>query len=193
MDGAHERTTRQSCDESLRRLGLRCPLMRRHHNARGRFELAGQLTPIHSPALVDLLGRVPGAPPELPTGSQPTTSCRGPGATCHPWGHGGCLGWRSRCIRRDTAGGAGRRRELRSRARTGRRGGGEAEGCPRRGDRAGRHLGPTRRTLPCSVGCTAPHAGAWPPGRRRRALLKPTRRLRHRDYHRPSASGRAGP
>ena len=25
-------------------------------------------------------------------------------------------------------------------------------------------LGPARRTLPCSVGCAAPHAGAWPPG-----------------------------
>ena len=45
--------------------------MRRHHNARGRFELAGQFTPIHSPALVDLLGRVPGAPPELPTAPSP--------------------------------------------------------------------------------------------------------------------------
>ena len=44
----------------------------------------------------------------------------------------------------------------------GRRGGGEAEGCPRRGDRAGRHLGPTRRTLPCSVGCTAPQQARGP-------------------------------
>ena len=75
----------------------------------------------------------------------------------------------------------------------GRRGGGEAEGCPRRGDRAGRHLGPTRRTLPCSVGCTAPQQARGPQARRRRALLRPTRRLRHRDYHRPSASGRGGP
>ena len=50
------------------------------------------------------------------------------------------------------------------RARSGWRSGGEAEGGRRRGDRAGRHLGPTRRTLPCWVGCTAPHAGAWPPG-----------------------------
>ena len=61
---------------------------------------------IHSPALVDLVGRVPGAPPEWPTGSQPTTSCRGPGATCHPWRHG----WRSPCIRRDTAPATGRPR-----------------------------------------------------------------------------------
>ncbi len=58
--------------------------MRRHHNARGRFELAGQLTPIHSPALVDLLGRVPGAPPELPTGSQPTTSLSRAGSYMPP-------------------------------------------------------------------------------------------------------------
>ena len=28
------------------------------------FGLTGELTPIHSPALVDLVGRVPGAPPE---------------------------------------------------------------------------------------------------------------------------------
>ena len=62
-------------------VGLRCPLMRRHHNAMRRFELTGQVTPIRSPPLVDLVGRVPGAPPEQPTGSQPTTSCRGPGAT----------------------------------------------------------------------------------------------------------------
>ena len=94
-DGPHERTTHQSCDESLRRLGLRCPMMRRHYDARRRFELTGQVTPIHSPALVDLVGRAPGAPPERPTGSQPTTSCRGLGATCQPWRQGGCHGWRS--------------------------------------------------------------------------------------------------
>ena len=39
-----------------------------------RFELTGQATPIHSPALVDLVGRVPGAPAERSPGSQPTTS-----------------------------------------------------------------------------------------------------------------------
>ena len=95
---------------AVRRLGLRCPMMHRHYDARGCFELTGQVTPIPTPALVDLVGRVPGAPPERSNNrSQPTTSCRGLGATCHPWGHGGCLGWRSRCIRRDTAGGAGRR------------------------------------------------------------------------------------
>ena len=42
-------------------------------------------------------------------------------------------GWRSPGLRRETVGGAGRQRELRSRARMGRRGGGEAEGgCPSR-------------------------------------------------------------
>ena len=60
----------------------------------------------HSAALGDLFGRVPGAPPEWPTGSQPTTSCRGPGATCNPWGHGWGHGWRSPLIRRDTGRGA---------------------------------------------------------------------------------------
>ena len=39
-------------------------MMRRHYHARRRFELTGQVTPMHSPALVDLVGRVPGAPPE---------------------------------------------------------------------------------------------------------------------------------
>ena len=48
----------------LRRLALRCPMMRRHYDARRCFELTGQVTPIPSPALVDLVGRVPGAPPE---------------------------------------------------------------------------------------------------------------------------------
>ena len=47
------------------------------------------------PALVDLVGRVPGAPPELPP------------AHAHPWRHGWSHGWRARCIRRDTPGGAG--------------------------------------------------------------------------------------
>ena len=36
---------------TLRRLGLRCPMARRHYDARRRFELTGQVTPIHSPAL----------------------------------------------------------------------------------------------------------------------------------------------
>ena len=48
----------------LRRLGLRRPMMRQEHDARRRFELTGQITPLPSPALVDLVGRVPGAPPE---------------------------------------------------------------------------------------------------------------------------------
>ena len=48
-------------------------MMHRHYDAMRRFELTGQVTPIRSPALVDLVGRVPGAPPERPTGSQPTT------------------------------------------------------------------------------------------------------------------------
>ena len=64
MDGAHERTTHQSRDESLGRLGLRCPMMHRHYDAWRCFQLTGELTPIPSPALVDLVGRVPGAPPE---------------------------------------------------------------------------------------------------------------------------------
>ena len=86
MDGAHERTTRQSCEESLRRLGLRCKMMRRQNDARRCFELTGQVTPIHSPALVDLVGRVPGAPPEQPTGSQPTTSLSRAGSYMPPVG-----------------------------------------------------------------------------------------------------------
>ena len=45
-------------------IGLRCPMMRRHYDARRCFELTGQVMPIHSPALVDLVGRVPDAPPE---------------------------------------------------------------------------------------------------------------------------------
>ena len=71
MDGAHERTTRQSCDElpvHSARLGLRCKMMRRQNDGRRCFGLTGQVTPIHSAALVDLVGRVPGAPPEWPTG-----------------------------------------------------------------------------------------------------------------------------
>ena len=39
-------------------------MMRRHYDARRRLELTGQVAPIHSPALVDLVGRVPGAPLE---------------------------------------------------------------------------------------------------------------------------------
>ena len=41
-------------------------MMHRHYDARRRLELTGELTPIPSPALVDLVGRVPGAPPEQP-------------------------------------------------------------------------------------------------------------------------------
>ena len=43
---------------------LRCKMMRRQNDARRCFGLTGQVTPIHSPALADLVGRVPGAPPE---------------------------------------------------------------------------------------------------------------------------------
>ena len=83
--GPTKRTTPQSCDESLRRLGLRCPLMRRHHNARRCFELTGQVMPIHSPALVDLVGRVAGAPPENSNNrSQPTTSLSRAGSYMPP-------------------------------------------------------------------------------------------------------------
>ena len=45
-----------------------------------------------TPALVDPVGRVPGAPPERPT------------AHAHPWGHGGRRGCRSLFIRCDTRG-----------------------------------------------------------------------------------------
>ena len=48
--------------------------------------LTGQVTPIHSPALVDLVGRVPGAPPEQLTGSQPTTSLSRSGSCTPPVG-----------------------------------------------------------------------------------------------------------
>ena len=44
---------------------------------------------MHSPALADLLGRLPGSAPEKRSRSQPPTSCRGLGAACHPWGQGG--------------------------------------------------------------------------------------------------------
>ena len=49
--GPTKRTTPQSCDESLRRLGLRCLMTRRHYDAWRCFELTGQVTPIHSAAL----------------------------------------------------------------------------------------------------------------------------------------------
>ena len=114
--GPTKRTTPQSCDESLRRLGLRCPLMRRHHNARRCFELTGQVTPIHIPGLADLVGRVPGAPPEYRRAPSPRRPCRGPGATCHPWRQGWRHGWRALFIRRDTVGGSGRHQGLRGRA-----------------------------------------------------------------------------
>ena len=39
-------------------------MMRRHYDARRCFELTGHVTPVPSAALVDLVGRVPGAPPE---------------------------------------------------------------------------------------------------------------------------------
>ena len=59
-------------------------MMRRHCDARRRLELTGEVTPIHRPALVDLVGRVPGAPPEQPTGSQPTTSLSRAGSYMPP-------------------------------------------------------------------------------------------------------------
>ena len=61
-------------------------MMHRHYDARRRCELTGQVTPIPSPALVDLVGRVPGAPPEQPTGSQPTTSLSRAGSYMPPMG-----------------------------------------------------------------------------------------------------------
>ena len=40
-------------------------MLRKHYDARTiRFELTGTATPMRSPALVDLLGSLPGAPPE---------------------------------------------------------------------------------------------------------------------------------
>ena len=63
-------------------------MMRRHYGARRCFEVTGELTPIPSPALVDLVGRVPGAPPEQPTGSQPTTSLSRAGSNMPPVGPG---------------------------------------------------------------------------------------------------------
>ena len=51
-----------------------------------RFELTGQVTPIHSPALVNLVGRVPGAPLEQQNRSQPTTSLSRPGSCMPPVG-----------------------------------------------------------------------------------------------------------
>ena len=44
------------------------------------------------------------------TAPSPRRPCRGPGATCRPWGQGGCHGWRSPGIGRDTAPAAGRPR-----------------------------------------------------------------------------------
>ena len=68
------------------------------------FELTGQVTPIHSPALVDLVGRVPRAPPEIANEApSPRRPCRGLGATCHLGRQGGRHGCRSPLIRRDTA------------------------------------------------------------------------------------------
>ena len=86
LGGAHERGRRVSRVMSYLRtspIGLRCPMMRRHYDARRCFELTGQVTPIHIPALVDLVGRVAGAPPEYRRAPSPRRPCRGPGATCH--------------------------------------------------------------------------------------------------------------
>ena len=57
---------------------------------------------MHSPALADLLGRLPAPPPDQRSNPQPPTSCRGLWAVCHPWRQGGRHGWRSlirRCSR----------------------------------------------------------------------------------------------
>ena len=59
------------------------------------FPLTGKATPMHSPALADLLGRLPGPPPDQRSSPQPPTSCRGPWAVCQPWRQGGRHGWRS--------------------------------------------------------------------------------------------------
>ena len=40
-------------------------MLRNHYDASTiRFQLTGKATPMHSPALADLLGDVPGTPPE---------------------------------------------------------------------------------------------------------------------------------
>ena len=139
----------------------------------------------HSPALVDLVGRVPSAPPELPTGSQ-SRPCRGPGATCHL----GRQGWRCGCRRNRNL--VVPRVEvavhpaLIPREFPWRRSGADAEGCRRRGDGARRHLGRP----------VAPRLADWtgrPPGRRRAFLDGPggsgTPGVPR--YH--VAAGRAGP
>ena len=54
--------------------------------------LTAKATPMHSPALADLLGRLPRSAPEKPSRSQPPTSCRGLQAACHPWGQEGTTG-----------------------------------------------------------------------------------------------------
>ena len=119
-----------------------------------RSELTGQLTPIH-------------------TGTRHSSRAWANSSSqhAHQWRQGWSHGWRSPSIRRDTAPATGRPREVRSRAPVGRRGDGEAEGCPRRGDRARRHQGrPVASRLADWAG-RRPGAGAWRLCRRRRALL----------------------
>ena len=53
------------------------------------FPLTGKATPMHNPALADLLGRLPGPPPDQRSNPQPPTSCRGLWAVCQPWRQGG--------------------------------------------------------------------------------------------------------
>ena len=104
------------------------------------------------PALVDLVGRVPGAPPE----NSNNHATRG--------------------VRDGVTGGGHRASGVTppplpvGRARTGRcGGGGEAEGCRRRGDGARSHLDrPVASRLADWAG-RPPGAGAWPLCRRRRA------------------------
>ena len=154
------------------------------YNATGiGFELTGQVTPIPSPALRrpgrSRSGRASGIATTAPSPRRPVA---GRGAACHPWGHGWSHGWRSTCIRRETPGlpvGG---------APTGRRGGGEAEGCPRRGDRARRHR------------ADRSHLGGWVdgPARGRVAPMRPQARSlrptwRHRQPGVPRHAATLGP
>ena len=94
MDGAHERMTRQSCDElpvALRRLGLRCPMMHRRCDAMAplRTDRPGHAhtQPCAGRPGRARSGRASGKQQQrAPSRRRP---CRGPGATCHPWRQGG--------------------------------------------------------------------------------------------------------
>ena len=113
LDGAHERATRQSCDQlPVQFADWVCgaqALLRADRPGRAATQ-SGARRPgrAHS-------GRASGIAQVAPSPRRPS---RGPGATCHPWrqgwSHGWSHGWSSPCIRRDAAGGAARRLELRS-------------------------------------------------------------------------------